>query len=123
MGARVAVESALEFTWNMRLYRAGVEPAGVRRKDSVHFILLSTTYPDARGFLLRQKWGSITSTATQEDLEVRLKTERLKQWREDINHVQWDVTYNFVFVDEESFSSYSPNSIADLAANFRQYKE
>ena len=42
---------------------------------------------------------------------------------EDINRAQLDVTYDFVFVDEESFKKYSPKSFADLAANFRQYKD
>ena len=33
------------------------------------------------------------------------------------------VSYDFVFVDEESFNRYSPKSFAELGANFRQYKE
>ena len=33
------------------------------------------------------------------------------------------VSYDFVFVDEESFNRYSPKSFAELAASFRQYKE
>jgi type III restriction enzyme len=37
--------------------------------------------------------------------------------------VQSDVNYDFVFVDEEGFTSYSPKSFADLVANFRQYKD
>ena len=36
---------------------------------------------------------------------------------------QSEVSYVFVFLDEESFKKYSPKSFADLAANFRQYKE
>ena len=65
----------------------------------------------------------IVETKGQEDLDVPLKTQRLKQWCEDINQVQSDVTYDFVFVDEESFNKYSPKSFADLVANFRQYKD
>ena len=65
----------------------------------------------------------IVDTKGQWDLDVPLKTARLKQWCEDINRVQPDVTYNFVFVDEESFTSYSLKSFADLVANFRQYKD
>ncbi len=37
--------------------------------------------------------------------------------------VQLDVAYDFVFVDEESFNSFGPKFIADLVANFRQYKD
>lgn len=57
------------------------------------------------------------------DLDVPLKTQRLKQWCEDINQAQSDVSYDFVFVDEESFKKYNPKSFAHLADNFRQYKE
>ena len=46
-----------------------------------------------------------------------------KTWCEEINRAQSDVSYDFVFVDEESFNRYSPKSFADLATNFRQYKE
>ena len=97
---------------------------------AVHFKLdyvnadgnISNYYPD---FLVKLKDESvvIVETKGQEDLDVPLKTQRLKQWCEDINRVQSDVTYDFVFVDEESFKQYSPKSFADLAANFRQYKE
>ncbi len=97
---------------------------------AVHFKLdyvnadgnISNYYPD---FLVKldDKNIVIVETKGQEDLDVPLKTARLKQWCEDINRVQSDVTYDFVFVDEESFKSYSPKSFADLAANFRQYKE
>lgn len=97
---------------------------------AVHFKLdyvnadgnISNYYPD---FLvkLNDKTIVIVETKGQEDLDVPLKTARLKQWCEDINRVQSNVTYDFVFVDEESFSSYSPKSFADLLANFRQYKD
>ncbi len=97
---------------------------------AVHFKLdyvnadgnISNYYPD---FLVKldDKNIIIVETKGQEDLDVPLKSARLKQWCEDINRVQSDVTYDFVFVDEESFKSYSPKSFADLAANFRQYKE
>ena len=56
-------------------------------------------------------------------LSLPLKTERLKQWCEDVNRVQSDVTFDFVFVDEEGFRKYSPKTFAELAANFRQYKD
>lgn len=97
---------------------------------AVHFKLdyvnadgnISNYYPD---FLvkLNNKHIVIVETKGQEDLDVPLKTERLKQWCEDINRVQSDVVYDFVFVDEESFENYRPKSFSDLVANFRQYKE
>ena len=97
---------------------------------AVHFKLdyvnadgnISNYYPD---FLVKlaDKNIVIVETKGQEDMDVPLKTARLKQWCEDINRVQSDMTYDFVFVDEESFNSYSPKCFADLAANFRQHKD
>ncbi len=83
---------------------------------------ISNYYPD---FLVKltDKRIVIVETKGQEDLDVPLKTLRLKQWCEDINRAQSDVTYDFVFVDGESFNRYSPKSFADLFANLRQYKE
>ena len=65
----------------------------------------------------------IVETKGREDLDVPLKTQGLKQWCEDINRAQSEVSCDFVFVDEESFNRYSPKSFADLFANFGQYKE
>ncbi len=39
---------------------------------------------------------NIIETKGQEDLDVPLKTERLKQWCKDINYVQKEVKYDFV---------------------------
>ena len=49
--------------------------------------------------------------------------QRLLQWREDINRVQADVKYDFVFVDQESFEKYKPASFKQLVDGFREYKE
>jgi len=79
-------------------------------------------YPD---FLVKlsNKRIVIVETKGQEDLDVPLKMERLRQWCEDINRVQSDVTYDFVYVDEESFEKYKPNSFKQLMGGFREYKE
>ena len=55
------------------------------------------------------------------DLDVRLKTTLLKQRCEDINRVQFDVTYVLVFVDDANLNSDSPKFFSDLVANFRRY--
>jgi type III restriction enzyme len=65
----------------------------------------------------------IAETKGQEDLDVPLKVERLRQWCEDINRVQSNVTYDFVYVDEESFEKYKPTSFRQLVDGFREYKE
>ncbi|MBI5739560.1 MAG: DEAD/DEAH box helicase family protein [Nitrospirae bacterium] len=65
----------------------------------------------------------IVETKGQEDLDVPLKMARLRQWCEDINRVQKDVEYDFVYVDEESFEKYKPTSFRQLVDGFREYKE
>ena len=83
---------------------------------------ISNYYPD---FIVKksEKEVFIIETKGQEDLDVPLKTARLAQWCEDINRAQSNVTYDFVFVDEESFDKYSPKTFEELVVNFRQYKE
>ena len=49
--------------------------------------------------------------------------ERLRQWCEDINRIQADAAYDFVFVDEESFDKYEPKSFKELLDGFREYKD
>jgi hypothetical protein len=48
--------------------------------------------------------------------------EALRQWCEDINRVQSDVRYDFVYVDEESFERYKPSSFRQLLECFQEYK-
>ena len=96
---------------------------------AVHFKLdyvnsdgdISNYYPD---FLVKLTDGRIVVVETkgQEDLDVPLKVQRIRQWCEDINGMQSDVTYDFVYVDEEGFKKYEPKSFADLLASFREYK-
>jgi len=97
---------------------------------AVHFKLdyvnsdgdISNYYPD---FLVKLTDGRIVVVETkgQEDLDVPLKVQRIRQWCEDINGMQSDVMYDFVYVDEEGFKKYEPKSFADLLASFREYKE
>jgi len=97
---------------------------------AVHFKLdyvnahgdISNYYPD---FLIKLSDNRIVIAETkgQEDLDVPLKMERLRQWCEDINRVQSKVTYDFVYMDEESFEKYKPTSFRQLVDGFREYKE
>ena len=96
---------------------------------AVHFKLdyvnsdgdISNYYPD---FLvkLQDERVVVVETKGREDLDVPLKMARLRQWCEDINAMQSDVTYDFVYVDEEGFEKYQPKSFADLLSSFREYK-
>lgn len=97
---------------------------------AVHFKLdyvnadgdISNYYPD---FLVKlsAKRIFVVETKGHEDLDVPLKMRRLRQWCEDINRVQSDVTYDFVFVDEEGFDRYRPKTFRQLADGFIEYKE
>ncbi len=80
---------------------------------AVHFKLdyvnadgnISDYYPDF--FVkLSDKQIYIVETKGQEDLDVLLKMQQLRQWCEDINQAQSDVTYDFVYVDMENFEWY-----------------
>jgi len=64
----------------------------------------------------------IVETKGQEDLDVPLKMARLKQWCDDINQAQKAVRYDFVFVDEDGFKRYQPDSFMALVKSFREYK-
>ncbi len=96
---------------------------------AVHFKLdyvnaggdISNYYPD---FMVKvsSKEVFIVETKGQVDLDVPLKMGRLKQWCEDINRVQSDVKYGFVYVDMEGFEKYKPTTFKQLVATFREYK-
>ena len=96
---------------------------------AVHFKLdyvnaggdISNYYPDFM-VKLSDKRIVIVETKGQGDLDVPLKMARLRQWCEDINRVQTDVKYDFVYVDEESFEKYKPTSFRQLLEAFREYK-
>ena len=97
---------------------------------AVHFKLdyvdangdISNYYPD---FLVKvsDKEIFIVETKGQEDLNVPMKMQRLRQWCDDINQVQSGVRYDFVYADEESFNKYKPASLRQLVDGFREYKE
>jgi type III restriction enzyme len=55
------------------------------------------------------------------DLDVPHKMQRLKQWCEDINKIQSEVNYDFVYVDEEGFNKYKPKTFDELIRNFKEY--
>ncbi len=127
---RVIGDSHLELQFASFLENCPDVVSYAKNYFAVHFKLdyvnadgnISNYYPDFLVKLAQERFV-IVETKGREDMDVPLKTQRLKQWCEDINRAQSEVIYDFVFVDEESFNKYSPKSFADLAANFRQYKE
>lgn len=83
---------------------------------------ISDYYPD---FLVKlsNKNIYIVETKGQEDLDVPLKMNRLRQWCQDLNQIQSDTSYNFVFVDMVNFEKYHPDSFEKLVDCFKEYKE
>jgi type III restriction enzyme len=65
----------------------------------------------------------IVETKGREELDLPRKMERLRQWCADLNRVQADVKYDFVYVDYESFEKYKPTSFRQLMDGFKEYKE
>lgn len=97
---------------------------------AVHFKLdyvnangdISNYYPD---FIVRLTDGRvvIVETKGQEDLDVPPKMERLRQWCEDVNQIQSDNTYDFLFVDSDGFANYKPKDFKRTMRVFTQYKK
>ena len=82
---------------------------------------ISNYYPD---FIVKRNNKSVVIVETKglEDLDVPLKMARLKEWCADINKVQNEVEYDFVFVDQESFDKYQPKTFDALMESFTEYK-
>ncbi|WP_298217810.1 DEAD/DEAH box helicase family protein [Halothiobacillus sp.] len=126
---RVIGDSHFELQFASFLEDCGDVVSYAKNYLAVHFKLdyvnadgdISNYYPD---FFVKLTDGRIVVVETkgQEDLDVPLKTARLRQWCEDINATRSDVTYDFVYVDQESFEKYAPKSFADVLAGFREYK-
>ncbi|HRE33128.1 MAG TPA: type III restriction endonuclease subunit R, partial [Candidatus Berkiella sp.] len=81
---------------------------------------ISNYYPD---FIVKTTDGRIVIVETKglEDLDVPLKLQRLRQWIEDINAMQSVAVYDFVYVNEEGFKKYMPDTFEKLLNGFREY--
>lgn len=82
---------------------------------------ISRYYPD---FIVKLPGNKmvIVETKGQEDLDVPLKIARLKQWCSDINAVQQETAFDFVFVDQGNLEKYPPKNFQDLLKGFVGYK-
>lgn len=127
---RIVGDSHLELRFASFLENTEDIVSYVKNYFGVHFKIdyknasgnISDYYPD---FIVKknEKEIFIIETKGREDLDVSLKTQRLKQWCEDLNKSQNKVKYDFVYVDEESFNKYNPSSFEELERNFREYKD
>ncbi len=82
---------------------------------------ISNYYPD---FIVKvtEKEICIVETKGQEDLDVPLKMERLRLWCEDINRIQDQVKFDYVFVGQEDYEEYRPKTFKSLMEGFIEYK-
>lgn len=83
---------------------------------------LSTYTPD---FVVRTRDGKvwIVETKGREELDLPQKMERLKQWCAEATAAEDNgTTYDFVFVDQESFEKHKPLTFAALTGSFTEYK-
>ena len=64
----------------------------------------------------------VVETKGREDLDVPLKMQRLSQWCEDVNNLSPNVIYDFVYVDQENFDVYRPETFQQLLDGFTEYK-
>ena len=82
---------------------------------------ISNYIPD---FIVKSKVGDmfVIETKGHEDLDDPLKIARLSQWCDDINGLQDKVKYDFVYVDQEGFEKYKPDTLKELVSGFKQYK-
>lgn len=82
---------------------------------------IANYYPD---FLVKLKDNRVMIVETKglEDLDVPRKMARLRQWCADVNRVQAETVYDFVYVDEEGYQRYKPTSFSEMLAGFREYK-
>ena len=82
---------------------------------------IANYYPD---FWVKLTDGRVivAETKGREDLDVPLKMQRLLQWCEDVNRAMSGITYDFVYVDQESFDVYRPETFHQLLDGFSEYK-
>ena len=50
------------------------------------------------------------------------KMHRLAQWCDDVNKIHTDASFDFVYVDEDSFHAYRPSTFRQLLEGFTEYK-
>lgn len=90
---------------------------------SVHFKIdyrnadgaISDYYPD---FVVKisDREVCIVETKGREDLDDILKIERLKQWCDDVNKRQDKIKYSMLYVKQEDYEKFNPQSFGDLVA-------
>jgi type III restriction enzyme len=127
---RVIGDSALELDFAVFLEDCPDVVSFAKNYLAVHFKLdyinaagdIANYYPD---FLVKLADGRVVVVETKgrKELDVPQKMARLAQWCADVNQAQKQVVYDYVFVDEEGFTNYRPDSFEKLMEGFRQYRQ
>ena len=127
---KIIGDSKLELLFASFLEKCPDVVAYAKNYFAVHFSIdyvnndgnISAYYPD---FIVKTSDKNIYIVETKglEDLDVPLKMERLKKWRQDINKSQQKIHFDYVFVDEEDFNKYKPDTFKALLINFKKYKD
>ncbi|AEG17860.1 DEAD/DEAH box helicase family protein [Methanobacterium paludis] len=124
---RIIGDSLLELNFAKFLEKCDDIISYVKNYFAVHFKIdyknhkgeISNYYPD---FVVKRNEDEIyiIETKGEEDLDDVLKLKRLEQWCKDINVLQSNVKYGFVYVDEEKFSKYDLKSFQELLEVFTE---
>lgn len=83
---------------------------------------LSNYYPD---FIVKLTDGRIIIVETKGlvDLDVPLKMKRLRDWCEDVNKLQSEVKFSFIFASQNDFNTYKPKTFQAILEAFREFQE
>lgn len=65
----------------------------------------------------------LVETKGLEELDLPLKMRRLRQWCEDVNRSSDAVRWDYVYVDQDSFENYEPNTFTDLVKSFTRFRD
>ena len=101
-----------------RVYSADVVPPSADDEDTMDYFLgtrRSRSTTDSGGRIV------IVETKGREDTDVEPKMQRLAEWCSDLNRLQSDVKYDFVYVDEASFKKFRPTSFQALLDGFTEF--
>ena len=126
---RITGDSHFELEFAAFLENCSDVVSYVKNEFSLHFKLdyinadgdISNYYPD---FVVKLTDGRVivVETKGREDLDVPLKMQRLSQWCEDVNKVSPNAIYDFVYVDQENFDAYRPETFQQLLDGFTEYR-
>lgn len=126
---RIIGDSNLELRFASFLEKCPDVVSYTKNYLAVHFNLdyvdaegnISNYYPD---FIVKTNDNKvfIVETKGNEDKDVPLKINRLKEWCQDINNNQKKYLFDFLFIDEENFDKYKTESFDELERCFKQYR-